>query len=262
MEISRFRVIITILVVVSALTIILLERFFPYTKNQNFFREGFFEDFFLYTFLQSYVLGLLISCFINFIEYHIKFANIWAIRKFSIPFQFIFFFIIHDFYIYWFHRLQHRSKILWRIHEAHHSNKQVDWLAGSRSHALEILINQTVEFLPMILLGASPEIPIIKGAVDAIWGMYIHSNINVKSGKLQFIINGPEMHRWHHSDKEISVYNKNFSTKLAVWDWVFKTAYKPESLKPEHYGLSEIDFPGNYFKQQLFAFRKFKEEKT
>jgi sterol desaturase/sphingolipid hydroxylase (fatty acid hydroxylase superfamily) len=123
------------------------------------------------------------------------------------------------------------------------------------------LINQTVEFLPIILLGASPVIPVVKGAVDAVWGMYIHSNINVKSGKLQLVINGPEMHRWHHSDKAVSVYNTNFSTKLAVWDWVFKTAYRPQLLKPEHYGLSELDFPKNYFKQQLFAFRNFKEDK-
>jgi sterol desaturase/sphingolipid hydroxylase (fatty acid hydroxylase superfamily) len=261
MDLSRFRIITTVLVILASIIIILLERTFPYTKNQKFFREGFFEDFFLYTFFQSYILGLLISWFINYIDYHTRIANEWTIRKFPIAVQFTFFFITHDFYIYWFHRLQHRSKILWRIHEAHHSNKEVDWLAGSRSHALEILINQTVEFLPIILLGASPVIPVVKGAVDAVWGMYIHSNINVKSGMLQFFINGPEMHRWHHSDKVVSVYNKNFSTKLAVWDWFFKTAYKPGSLKPEHYGLSEVDFPKNYFKQQLFAFRKFKEGK-
>ena len=64
-----------------------------------------------------------------------------------------FFFVVHDFYIYWFHRLQHRSAILWRIHEAHHATPEVDWLSGSRSHALEILINQTVEFAPIFLLG-------------------------------------------------------------------------------------------------------------
>lgn len=262
MDLSSFRIFTTLAVVLCAAIIVLLERAFPYTKNQKFLREGFFEDFFLYTFVQSYVLGLIISWFIEYIDYHTSFSNLWTIGKLPVTVQFVFFLVEHDFYIYWFHRLQHHSKILWRIHEAHHSNKEVDWLSGARSHSLEILINQTVEFLPIILLGASPVIPVIKGAVDAVWGMYIHSNINVKSGFLQHLINGPEMHRWHHSDKVRSVYNKNFSTKLAIWDWIFKTAYKPESAKPEHYGLSEVDFPKNYFRQQLFAFRKFNKEET
>ena len=262
MDLSRFRIIVTALVAVSALIIILLERAFPYTKNQKFFREGFFNDFVLYTFVQSYVLGLVISYIINFIDYNTKLSGFWTISRLPVTAQVAFFLVTHDFYIYWFHRYQHHSKLFWRIHEAHHTNTSVDWLSGSRSHALEILINQTVEFLPIIILGASPVVPVIKGAIDAVWGMYIHSNIDVKSGVLQYFINGPEMHRWHHSDKVQSVYNKNFATKLAIWDWLFKTAFKPEQLKPEHYGLSEINFPENYIKQQLFAFRKFDEGET
>jgi hypothetical protein len=38
----------------------------------------------------------------------------------------------------------------------------VDWLSGARSHALEILINQTIEFAPIVLLGAAPEVALIK----------------------------------------------------------------------------------------------------
>ncbi len=75
------------------------------------------------------------------------------------------------------HRWQHSNKYLWRIHEAHHSPKKVDWLSGSRSHALEILINQTIEFLPIVLLGSPPEVIAYKGVMSAVWGMYIHSNL-------------------------------------------------------------------------------------
>jgi len=89
--------------------------------------------------------------------------------------------------------------------------------------------------------------------------MYIHSNIDVHSGWLQYIINGPEMHRWHHADKDDEAYNKNFSTKIAVWDWLFGTAFFPSGKKPVFYGLSYLKFPGNYLKQILFAFRKFEK---
>jgi sterol desaturase/sphingolipid hydroxylase (fatty acid hydroxylase superfamily) len=91
-----------------------------------------------------------------------------------------FFFVTHDFIYTGFTGFQHKNPLFWRIHEAHHSNKDIDWLAGSRSHPLEILINQTIEFAPIILLGAAPEVAVLKGTIDAIWGMYIHSNIDVK----------------------------------------------------------------------------------
>jgi sterol desaturase/sphingolipid hydroxylase (fatty acid hydroxylase superfamily) len=259
MDIDTIRILSGIGIFTAALIIILLERIFPYAKNQKFFREGFLEDFVFYTFVQSFLIGLVISYIIEFIDTGTNLSRMKLISAWPIWLQILFFLIVHDFYIYWFHRFQHSSKIFWRIHEAHHSNKNIDWLAGSRSHSLEILINQTIEFAPIVLLGAAPEVAVLKGLIDAAWGMYIHSNIAVNSGKLQYIINGPEMHRWHHADKDAKAYNKNFSTKLAVWDWIFKTAYFPEA-RPEQYGLSGLNFPKNYFKQQSFAFRKFDED--
>ena len=193
MDLSGLRIITAVSITASALILIFLERIFPYTPNQKFFHEGFFEDFFFYTLFQSYILGIIISLIISFVDSIMNSENLKIMGSLPLPAQLVSFFIIHDFYIYWFHRWQHNSKILWRIHEAHHSTLQVDWLSGIRSHPLEILINQTVEFLPMILLGTSPAPPILKGSIDSVWGMYIHSNINVKSGFLQYLINGPEM---------------------------------------------------------------------
>jgi sterol desaturase/sphingolipid hydroxylase (fatty acid hydroxylase superfamily) len=252
-----FRIIATAAIIFCTAVIILLERIFPYTPTQKFFREGFFNDFVLYTLVQSFIMGIIISYIIEFIDGKTQLSRLELVTGWPIWLQVFFFFITHDFYIYWFHRFQHNSKIFWRTHEAHHTNKDIDWLAGSRSHPLEILINQTIEFAPIVLLGAAPQVAIIKGFIDAVWGMYIHSNIDVHSGKLQYVINGPEMHRWHHADKDENAYNMNFGTKLAVWDWIFGTAYFPET-KPKVYGLSEVSFPRNYLKQILFAFRKFK----
>jgi sterol desaturase/sphingolipid hydroxylase (fatty acid hydroxylase superfamily) len=260
MNLNDIRILCTIGIFVGSIIIILLEKFFPYVKGQKFFREGFFEDFVFYTFIQSFVMGIVISYIIEFIDGSLNLSRLQLISHWPVWLQILFFLISHDLYIYWFHRFQHNSPIFWRIHEAHHTNKNVDWLAGSRSHALEILINQTIEFTPIVLLGAAPEVAVIKGMIDALWGMYIHSNIDVRSGKLQYIINGPEMHRWHHADKDDDAYNKNFGTKFAFWDWIFRTAYFPRNEKPKYYGLSYLDFPKNYFKQLLFAFRKFDEE--
>lgn len=245
-------------IVVAALVYIALERKYPYTKGQKFFREGFFNDFVLYTLVQSYFMGLLIAWISQKLDHATGLSRLHLVSSWPIAAQYAFFFVEHDFYIYWFHRAQHHNKYLWRVHEAHHSVKDVDWLAGSRSHAIEILINQTIEFAPLLLLGADPRVAILKGTIDAVWGMYIHSNIDVKSGWLQKIINGPEMHRWHHAI-EITEGGINFGTKLAIWDYLFGTAVRPKE-KPRGFGLSDVEFPKNYFVQHVFAFRRFPKE--
>ena len=248
----------TLIIVGTAIFFIIVERIWPYTKGQKVLREGFFDDLALYTIAQSYILGILIFTYIiNFIDDSTGLSRLQLFRDVPIWIQLVFFLITHDLYIYWMHRWQHKNKYLWRIHEAHHSPKKVDWLSGSRSHALEILINQTIEFLPIVLLGSPPEVIAYKGVISAVWGMYIHSNLNIHTGKLQKIINGPEMHRWHHSTGKGR--NRNFSTKLAIWDWMFNTAYFPD-YKPDVYGLRTY-FPKNYFIQTLFAFRSFGSSK-
>lgn len=247
-----------LIIVAAAFLFVILERIFPYTKGQKVFREGFFDDLALYTIAQSYILSIIIfSLIINYIDKTTGLSRLGLFANVPIWIQLVFFTITHDIYIYFMHRWQHSNKWLWRIHEAHHSPKKVDWLSGSRSHALEILLNQTIEFAPIILLGSPPEVIAYKGVISAVWGMYIHSNLNVKSGWLQKIINGPEMHRWHHSTGKGR--NRNFATKFAIWDWIFGTAFLPKN-KPEEYGLKTY-FPAHYFNQTLYAFRNFKKKK-
>jgi sterol desaturase/sphingolipid hydroxylase (fatty acid hydroxylase superfamily) len=243
-----------LLVVTAACLYMALERRFPYDPRQRYFREGFFNDLVLYTFVQSYVLGLLINWLVAAMDRGTGLSRLHLVTGWPVWVQFLFFLFTHDLYIYCFHRLQHTFPWLWRIHEAHHSTVDVDWLSGSRSHPLEILVNQTIEYAPILLLGADPSVALMKGAADAVWGMYIHSNIDVRSGWLQYVINGPEMHRWHHTI-DITEGGINYSTKFAFWDWLFGSAYLP-AHKPPGYGVAGLDFPRGYLAQVLFAFRR------
>lgn len=249
------------ILVLSVFVFIWLERRFPYRPGIPVLREGFWVDLIWYTFIQSYFLKIFIFGYL--IEpmrrsWHLESMH-W-LDHWPVALQVLLFLVIHDFYIYWFHRAQHHSKLLWRTHEAHHSNREVDWLAGTRSHVLEIIINQTIEFAPIVLLLGpdSPVVP-IKALIDAVWGMYIHSNIDVRSGKLQYFINGPEMHQWHHANDR-AVFYANYSTKFAVWDWLFGTAYLPGRKKPAEYGLY-YDYPKDYFLQHWFSVKRIDERK-
>ena len=236
-----------------AILMITLERRWPRDPGQRLFRDGFFLDFFWYTIFEGALLGFIISALIMQIDARSGASRLHLLASWPVAAQLTLFWVMHDLYIYWFHRLQHSNRFLWRVHEAHHSGKDVDWLSGSRSHSLEILINQTIEYAPITLLGAHPDVAVLKGMLDATWGMFIHSNIAVRMGWLQYVFNGPEMHRWHHSaDSDRAV---NFATKIAAWDWLFGTAYRP-ARGPKTYGLwGDPPFPRGYFAQHLWAFR-------
>ncbi|MDB5017950.1 MAG: Sterol desaturase/sphingolipid hydroxylase, fatty acid hydroxylase superfamily [Mucilaginibacter sp.] len=252
----------TTILICWVIFIIVWERISPYRKGLPFFREGFWIDLVWYTIIQSYILKIVIFDYIiSPLQHHIAWQGVAFFKSWSITEQVLFFLVSHDLYIYLFHRLQHRSKLLWRTHEAHHSGKQVDFLAGSRSHAVEIIINQTIEFAPIVILGAHPEVIPIKAMLDAIFGMFIHANINVKLGKLKYFFNSPELHLWHHANY-YEVFHANFSTKFSIWDYLFGTIYDPGNKpgnEPENWGLY-YDFPKDYFLQHAFSVKRFDEK--
>ena len=253
----------SILLGIIIVTVMVLERVFPYRKGVPFFlvREGFWVDFIWYTLIQNYVLRIVIfEYIIRPIHVSINWEPYQFVKSWSLPVQVLFFVITHDFYIYWFHRFQHANKYFWRTHEAHHSGKVVDFVEGSRSNILEIIINQTIEFLPIIIFGADPRVVPIKGLIDAGQGMFIHSNIDVKMGRLKKFFNSPELHLWHHANYQ-EVFHANFSTKFSFWDFMFGTAYDPGKKpgnKPENWGLY-YDYPKDYFLQHAFMFKRFDE---
>jgi sterol desaturase/sphingolipid hydroxylase (fatty acid hydroxylase superfamily) len=252
----------TTILICWTILIIAWERLSPYRKGLAFFRDGFWVDLVWYTIIQSFVLKIVIFDYIIApVQHHFDWSGFQFIKSWSIAAQVLFFVVTHDLYIYLFHRLQHANKLLWRTHEAHHSGKQVDFLSGARSHALEIIINQTIEFAPIVILGADPAVVPIKALIDAMAGMFIHANINVKLGKLKYFINSPELHLWHHANYR-EVFHANFSTKFAVWDHLFGTIYDP-GHKPgdyeENWGLY-YNYPKDYFLQHAFSVKRFDEK--
>lgn len=241
---------------------IVWERVRPFRKGLPLLREGIWVDIIWYTLIQSYFLKIIIFDYIIQPAQHaIDWSDYQFVSRWPIAVQVLFFVVTHDLYIYLFHRFQHANKYFWRTHEAHHSAKEVDFIAGSRSNALEIMINQTIEFLPIFILGADPAVLPIKALLDAMFGMFIHANIDVKLGKWKYLFNSPELHLWHHANYQ-EVFHANFSTKFATWDYLFGTIYDPNK-KPgnerENWGLY-YEFPRDYFLQHVFSIKRFDEK--
>ena len=120
---TRWEILSPVIVVLSALVMIILERRFPYTEGQPLFREGFWTDLGMYAIFQSYLLSWVIFGFIHWLDGEASVSRWHIISGWPVWMQFLLFLVTHDLYIYLFHRWQHHNKYLYRIHEAHHSGR-------------------------------------------------------------------------------------------------------------------------------------------
>ena len=141
-----------------------------------------------------------------------------------------------DIGIYWAHRLSHKIDFLWRFHKVHHTARHLDWMAAYREHPLDNIYTRVIENLPALLLGFPMET--IAGFVyfRGLWGLFIHSNVNITLGPLAYVIGSPRLHHWHH---EIERSGRcNFANLSPLMDLLFGTYYDP-GIEPREYGIPE-----------------------
>lgn len=140
--------------------------------------------------------------------------------------------IILDFAIYLQHILFHRIPILWKIHQVHHADLDIDVTTGVRFHTLEIILSMLIKFSIIILLGIPAIAVLIFEIILNLTAMFNHSNIKLPLNIdkfLRYYLVTPDMHRVHHSilPKET---NSNFGFNLPWWDRLCGTYQaQPES---------------------------------
>lgn len=244
------------IIVGVAVSFLWLEKRYPYNFGRRALRPGFWTDLVGYGVFQSYVLGLLISEIIHAVNGLAGLSRYGLVASWPLWVQALFFIVSHDLVTYAIHRAQHASPRLWRFHEAHHSCRDVDWLSGLRSHSVEICLYQTAEYLPVVLLGADPRIPLIKAVANASYGMFIHANLDVRLGPFEWILNGPKHHRWHHANDRVEAYGHNLATKFLLWDRLFGTLYEPHEARAREFGPDDPEYPEGYFAQHWYAIKK------
>lgn len=75
---------------------------------------------------------------------------------------------------------------------------------------------------------------------------------------MKYVFNSPEMHIWHHSYNlpEEHRYGVNFGLTLAIWDYVFRTAYIPYNGRDIRLGFPGVEnFPKGFLEQNTHGFR-------
>ena len=154
---------------------------------------------------------------------------------------------------YWMHRAFHSLAPLWRLHAVHHSPHRLYWLNVGRFHPIEKAVQYLADALPFIVLGVAPSVLAVYFVFFAINGFFQHSNCSVRLGPLNYIVSGPELHRWHHSQRAAES-NTNFGNNLIIWDVLFGTRFLPADREVGPLGLLNRAYPLSFLAQMKSPF--------
>ena len=158
-----------------------------------------------------------------------------------------------DFARYWLHRAFHRYEPMWRYHAVHHSPHRLYWLNVARFHPFEKAVQYALDALPFALMGVSGEVLAAYFVFYAVNGFFQHSNCDVRLGPLNYLISGPELHRWHHSELPAES-NNNYGNNLIVWDVLFGTRFLPSERAVGDLGLINRNYPVGFWAQMRTPF--------
>jgi sterol desaturase/sphingolipid hydroxylase (fatty acid hydroxylase superfamily) len=133
-----------------------------------------------------------------------------------------------DFALYIWHLLNHEMPLLWRFHQVHHSDLNMDVSTASRFHTGEIIMSSAVKIVLIYLLGAEIIGVIVFECLLVFAAQFQHSSVKVPAGFerifwLLFV--PPSMHRIHHS-VVIRERNTNYGTIFSLWDRTFGSLFK------------------------------------
>jgi sterol desaturase/sphingolipid hydroxylase (fatty acid hydroxylase superfamily) len=176
-------------------------------------------------------------------------ANLWP-HRWPVALQTLLMILGADFLRYWLHRAAHRFNILWRLHAVHHAPDHLYIFNVARFHPFEKALQFGVEVFPFILMGVTQEVTAAYFVFYALNGFYQHSNAMLHLGILNWIVAGPELHRWHHA-REPKVSNHNFGNNLIVWDNCFGTRLLPKLEEVGGLGLRNPRYPRGFLAQTL-----------
>ncbi len=153
-------------------------------------------------------------------------------------------FLALDLVSYLGHRLFHSVGFLWRVHQVHHSESDLDLTTGFRFHPIEALLEQGFRLIVIGLLGLPPLSVVFAGLAIVLQDFFTHANMHFPRRvdiALRWLIITPDTHRVHHSEN-ISEQNANFGTVFSCWDRILGTYVPnhPADAAPRKYGLTEI----------------------
>jgi sterol desaturase/sphingolipid hydroxylase (fatty acid hydroxylase superfamily) len=235
-----------------------LELFFPKNREQTKFHEEWRTDLMYFAishlFIQFFGIVTQKPAVLFFGWIGMDKVHAWVQGLPFIPALLLAFFST-DLFQYWAHRFFHTRVYLWRFHSIHHSTQNMDWLAGSRTHFIDIFFTRAMTFIPLYVLGFSTTVFNVYIIFIAIHAVLIHANTRINFGFLKYIVTTPQYHHWHHCE-DPKYYGHNFASIFPFIDILFGTYYLPGKEWPAGTGVHEAQYPKGFLKQSVYPFTK------
>jgi lathosterol oxidase len=162
--------------------------------------------------------------------------------------------LLADLVQYWVHRAFHRMPVLWRFHAIHHSIRELDWLAGSRLHLVDVVVTRALVVLPAFVLGFSEPALYTWLVIIALHGVLNHVNLRFRMRPLENLVVTPRFHYWHHAVRPV---DRNFAVHFPWIDRLFGTHHLPAGAWPGELGIEGNPVPTGFLNQ---LFRPFLRE--
>lgn len=252
----------------ASLVIYLVEIAFPWRKNQLLLRDHFWLDIF-YLFWNYFLFALVaynalsmvaVQAFNDFLGLF-GITNLVAIQVGNLPgwVQLVFIFVLRDFMQWNIHRMYHNVGWMWEFHKVHHSTKEMGFAALLRYHWMENILYRTLEYIPLAMIGFGITDFFLVHIFTLVTGQLGHANLKIPLGKFKYILNGPQMHLWHHAKNlpETHPNGFNYGITLSVWDYIFRTNYWPSDDENLPVGLPDEEyFPEDFVGQTVEPFKR------
>jgi sterol desaturase/sphingolipid hydroxylase (fatty acid hydroxylase superfamily) len=128
--------------------------------------------------------------------------------------------LLMDYTLYLWHILTHRSRLLWRLHQVHHVDLDMDATTALRFHFAEMAVSVPYRAAQVVLLGVAPRPLSLWQTLLFVSIIFHHSNLRLplwlERRLVRFIVT-PRMHGIHHSIIEEET-SSNWSSGLTIWD--------------------------------------------
>ncbi len=134
--------------------------------------------------------------------------------------RFVIGFLLMDLTFYYWHRANHVVPLLWRFHNVHHVDPDLDVTTSFRFHLAEILYSTCFRVVQVGLLGLAPFTYIVYEFFFQSATMFQHSNLRLPiraERLLNKVVVTPRMHGIHHSVVKGET-NSNYSVIFRWWD--------------------------------------------
>ena len=141
------------------------------------------------------------------------------------PLRFVVAFLLMDLSFYYWHLLNHRVPLLWRFHNVHHMDPDLDVSTALRFHFGELAFSAGFRIVQILLIGVSAWIYLAYELLFQANTFFHYSNVRLPirlERALNRVLVTPRMHGIHHSQVQRET-NSNYGVVFPWWDRLHRT---------------------------------------